>query len=162
MQTTIVAPATAHGQSAVALVRLSGPDSLSILRQITKADKMFPPREQVFCRLKDGEKVLDEALVTYFPAPRSFTGEDVVEFALHGSSYIRGRLLEILCACGAVPAQRGEFSYRAFLNGKMDLTRAEAVMDLVSASSGRGAKSALEQLNGSLYKIISEIQNQVT
>ncbi|MBR2865768.1 MAG: tRNA uridine-5-carboxymethylaminomethyl(34) synthesis GTPase MnmE [Elusimicrobiaceae bacterium] len=159
MQTTIVAPATAHGQSAVALVRLSGPDSLSILRQITKADKMFPPREQVFCRLKDGEKVLDEALVTYFPAPRSFTGEDVVEFALHGSSYIRGRLLEILCACGAVPAQRGEFSYRAFLNGKMDLLEAQGLCDLISAGNKAAHDLAISSLDGRLSEKFNQIKD---
>ena len=135
MSTTICAPATAPGQSAISIIRVSGPDSLALLCKITTAEKIFPPREQVFCRIYDGKTVLDEALVTYFPAPRSFTGEDVVEFALHGSAYIRGRLLEILCAAGAEPAKRGEFSYRAFLNGKMDLLEAQGLCDLISAGN---------------------------
>ena len=161
MQTTIVAPATAAGQSAVALVRLSGPASLSILRKLTQADKVFAPRQQVFCRLKDGESVLDEALVTYFPAPRSFTGEDVVEFALHGSPYIRGRLLELLCQAGAVAAKRGEFSYRAFLNGKMDLLEAQGLCDLISAGNKAAHDLALSSLDGRLSEKFDHIKNSL-
>ena len=162
MQTTIVAPATAAGQSAVALVRLSGPESLSILRKLTQADKVFPPRQQVFCRLKDGETVLDEALVTYFPAPRSFTGEDVVEFALHGSPYIRGRLLELLCQAGAVAAARGEFSYRAFLNGKMDLLEAQGLCDLISAGNKAAHDLALSSLDGRLSEKFTHMKTALS
>ncbi|MBR3604380.1 MAG: tRNA uridine-5-carboxymethylaminomethyl(34) synthesis GTPase MnmE [Elusimicrobiaceae bacterium] len=162
MQTTIVAPATAAGQSAVSLVRLSGPESLSILRKLTQANKVFPPREQVFCRLKDGDSVLDEALVCYFPAPRSFTGEDVVEFALHGSAYIRGRLLELLCQAGAVPAARGEFSYRAFLNGKMDLLEAQGLCDLISAGNKAAHDLALSSLDGRLSEKFTHIKSALS
>ncbi len=159
MQTTICAPATAPGQSAVSLVRLSGPDSLAVLRKIVSTDKTFPPREQVFCRLYDGKKVLDEALVTYFPAPRSFTGEDVVEFAVHGSPYIRGRLLELLCAAGAEPAKRGEFSYRAFLNGKMDLLEAQGLCDLISAGNKAAHDLALSSLDGRLSEKLNGVKD---
>ena len=159
MSGTIVAPATASGQSAVALIRLSGPESLSVLRKVTRTDRVFAPREQVFCRLYDGEKVLDEALVTYFPAPRSFTGEDVVEFAVHGSPYIRGRLLEVLCACGAEPARRGEFSYRAFLNGKMDLLEAQGLCDLISAGNKAAHDLALSSLDGRLSEKLNAVKN---
>ena len=120
MQTTICAPVTGDGKCAVSVIRLSGPQALALARKITASGVDFPPRKQVFCALMDGQSVLDKALVTYFQAPNSFTGEDVVEFSVHGSPYIRGRLLEILCRLGAVPARRGEFSYRAFLNNKMD------------------------------------------
>ena len=159
MTTTICAPATAPGQSAIALVRLSGPESLAVLHKITAADKTFPPREQVFCRLYDGKNVLDEALVTYFPAPRSFTGEDVVEFAVHGSPYIRGRLLELLCAAGAEPAKRGEFSYRAFLNGKMDLLEAQGLCDLISAGNKAAHDLALSSLDGRLSEKLNGVKN---
>ncbi len=159
MSTTICAPATAPGQSAISIIRVSGPDSLALLCKITTAEKIFPPREQVFCRIYDGKTVLDEALVTYFPAPRSFTGEDVVEFALHGSAYIRGRLLEILCAAGAEPAKRGEFSYRAFLNGKMDLLEAQGLCDLISAGNKAAHDLALSSLDGRLSEKLNGVKN---
>lgn len=162
MQTTICAPATGVGQGAVSLIRLSGPQALSILKKLIHGEKSFPPREQVFCRLYDGEKVLDEALVTYFAAPRSFTGEDVVEFALHGSSYIRGRLLELLCAYGAQPAKRGEFSYRAFLNGKMDLIQAQGLCDLISAGNKAAHEVAVSSLDGRLSDKLNHIKTALT
>ena len=95
MQTTICAPVTGEGKSAVAVVRLSGPQALAITRVLCPACQDWQPRRQNLCRIMDGEAVLDSALVTYFKAPHSFTGEDVVEFALHGSPYIRGRVLEL-------------------------------------------------------------------
>lgn len=156
MQTTICAPATGPGQSAIALVRLSGPDALAILQKITGGNKQFPPRKQVFCRLMDGNQILDEGLVTYFAAPHSFTGEDVVEFALHGSPYIKGRLLEILCAQGATAAKRGEFSYRAFLNGKMDLVQAQGLCDLIAAGNKAAHDVALSSLDGRLSEKLLE------
>lgn len=162
MTSTICAPATAPGLGAVALVRLSGPEALPILHRLTGGEKQFPVREQVFCRLYDGTQVLDEALVTYFAAPRSFTGEDVVEFALHGSSYIRGRLLELLCAAGAVPAQRGEFSYRAFINGKMDLLQAQGVCDLISAGNKAAHDLALSSLDGRLSRLLAGTKTALT
>ena len=148
MQTTICAPATAAGSGAISVVRVSGPAALSMLKKLKVEKKQFPPRQQVFCRIYDGEKMLDEALVTYFEAPRSFTGEDIVEFALHGSAYIRGRLLELLCQLGAVPARRGEFSYRAFLNGKMDLVQAQGLCDLIAAGNIAAHEVALSSLDG--------------
>ena len=162
MNSTVCAPITAAGQSAVALVRHSGPDCLALLHRLTGGKKDFPPRRQVFCRLYDGETVLDEALVTYFKAPHSFTGEDVAEFALHGSPYIRGRLLELLCAAGAVPAQRGEFSYRAFLNGKMDLLEAQGLCDLISAGNKAAHDLALSSLDGRLSEKLNRLKAQLT
>ncbi|MBR3632371.1 MAG: tRNA uridine-5-carboxymethylaminomethyl(34) synthesis GTPase MnmE [Elusimicrobiaceae bacterium] len=156
MITTICAPATAAGQGAVSLVRISGPKALSLLLQLTNGKKEFLPRVQTFCRLYDGNKLLDEALVTYFPAPRSFTGEEVVEISLHGSAYIRGRLLELLCVLGAVPAKRGEFTYRAFLNGKMDLIQAQALCDLIAAGNKSAHEVALSSLDG---RLSNQLQN---
>ncbi len=162
MQTTICAPATGPGQSAVSLIRLSGPQALAILHKLTKGQKTFPAREQVFCRLYDGEQILDEALVTYFAAPRSFTGEEVVEFALHGSAYIRGRLLELLCASGAEPAKRGEFSYRAFLNGKMDLLQAQGLCDLIAAGNKAAHDLAVSSLDGRLSGCLMQTKTALT
>ena len=93
MQSTICALASGQG-GAVALVRLSGPDALVITHTLTSKTQLFEPRRQTFCSIYDGKNILDKALVTYFKAPHSFTGEDVVEFALHGSPYIIGRTLE--------------------------------------------------------------------
>lgn len=162
MQTTICAPATGPGLGAISLIRLSGPEALSILHKLAGDKKQFPPREQVFCHIYDGQKVLDEALVTYFSAPRSFTGEDVVEFALHGSPYIRGRLLELLCQYGAQPAKRGEFSYRAFLNGKMDLLQAQGLCDLIAAGNQAAHELALSSLEGRLSHCLDNTKQVLT
>ena len=161
MQTTICALATGNG-GAVALVRLSGPEALSILRRVTGREKPFEPRRQTFCTLYDGKDVLDKALVTYFQAPYSFTGEDVVEFALHASPYIKGRLLEIVCALGAVPAQRGEFSQRAFLNGKMDLVEAQGLCDLIASGNKASHKLAMDALGGRLSTCLNEIKDKLS
>ena len=134
MQSTICALASGQG-GAVALVRLSGPDALVLTHTLTGNTVLLEPRRQTFCPLYDGKHILDKALVTYFKAPHSFTGEDVVEFAVHGSPYIKGRLLELLCAYGARPAKRGEFSQRAFLNGKLDLVEAESICALIASDT---------------------------
>lgn len=148
MQTTICALATGMG-GAVALVRTSGPDVLCILNTVTRHQN-WEPRKQIFCTIYDGETVLDKALVTYFPNPHSFTGEDVAEFAVHASPYIKGRLLEVLCAAGAVPAKRGEFSQRAFLNGKMDLIEAQGLCDLIASGNKASHRLAMAGLDGKL------------
>ncbi len=160
MQTTICALATGNG-GAVALVRLSGPDALSILQRVS-GKSSFEPRHQTFCTLYDGKEVLDKALVTYFQAPHSFTGEDVVEFALHASPYIKGRLLEILCTLGAVPAKRGEFSQRAFLNGKMDLVEAQGLCDLIASGNKASHKLAMDSLGGKLSTRLNELKEKLT
>lgn len=159
---TICAPATGPCAGAVGLVRLSGPRALPILRALTRTDKPFEPRRQTFCTLYDGEEPLDKALVTYFKAPHSFTGEDVVEFAVHGSAYIKGRLLELLCAHGASAARRGEFSYRAFLNGKMDLLEAQGLCDLISSGNKAAHRLAMNSLDGKLSVRLKEIRQTLS
>lgn len=157
MQTTICALATGTG-GAVALVRLSGPMAFSILNQVTRTGKKWEPRRQSYCTIYDGEEILDKALITCFPGPNSFTGEDVVEFALHGSSYIKGRLLEVLCLLGAEPAKRGEFSQRAFMNGKMDLLEAQGLCDLISAGNKASHKLAMDSLGGKLSARVESLK----
>lgn len=162
MQTTICAPVTGEGKCAVSVIRLSGPQALEFTRQIAAPGTQFTARKQVFCALMDGQTVLDKALVTYFKAPNSFTGEDVVEFSVHGSPYIRGRLLEILCRLGAVPARRGEFSYRAFLNGKMDLVEAQGLCDLISAGNKEAHSIAMSSLDGRLSARLEGVKKTLT
>ena len=159
MKDTIYALATPVG-GAIAVIRISGPEAKAAL------EKIFTGKIQhkylSHGAIMDRDTPVDDGMGVYFAAPNSYTGEEMAELFIHGGYAVSKKVLAAISKTGLRPAAPGEFTQRAFLNGKMDLTRAEAVMDLVSASSGRGAKSALEQLNGSLYKIISEIQNEVT
>ena len=147
---TIAAIATPPGQGAIALLRLSGPEAGAIARGVFSR-AVGPPRIQTHgaIRAADGA-VIDEVLLTWFPAPRSYTGEDVVEIACHGGMLVTRKVLDRLLEAGARPAEPGEFSQRAFLNGKMDLTQAEAVMDLISAQTDLALRAAHEQLAGRL------------
>ena len=158
---TICAVATGVANGAVSIIRLSGARARTIASSVTQKDN-WVPRQQFFCTIYDGKDVLDKALVTYFEAPHSFTGEDVVEFAIHGSSYIKGRLLEILCELGAVPAKRGEFSQRAFFNGKMDLVEAQGLCDLIAAGNKAAHDIALHSLQGELSARLQNIKRALT
>jgi tRNA modification GTPase len=152
-ETTICALAT-PGTGAIAVIRVSGPDSYSIVERVFQpatagkglADQS--PNTIHFGTINDGEKVLDEVLVSLFRAPHSYTGEDLIEISCHGSPYIQQKILELLVAHGARPAKPGEFTQRAFMNGKMDLSQAEAVADLVAAESEGAHRVALQQLRG--------------
>ncbi len=155
---TICALSTGPAHGAVAIVRLSGPDTLAVLNHVVANAPVWQPRRQTLCTLLDGTTVLDKALVTYFKAPHSFTGEDVAELAVHGSPYITGRLLEILCKLGARPANRGEFSQRAFLNGKMDLLEAQGLCDLIASGNRAAHELAMQQLEGKLSAYIDRIK----
>ena len=151
---TICAISTAQGMGAIAVLRLSGAEAFSV------CEKVFIPAKRAkrlsqqagnsvhFGRINDGEKDIDEVLVSVFRAPHSFTGEDIVEIACHGAPYIQQLLLQLLIKNGARLAQPGEFTQRAFLNGKMDLSQAEAVADLISAQSEAARRVALQQMRG--------------
>ncbi len=145
---TIVAIATAPGRGGVGVVRLSGPQALSIASSIV-GERLLSPRLAHFCRFRnqDGD-VLDEGLVISFPAPHSFTGEDVVELQGHGGPVILDMLVATCIEAGARQARAGEFSQRAFLNDKMDLTQAEAIADLIDAGTAASARAALHSLQG--------------
>lgn len=158
---TIAAIASPPGTGAVALLRLSGPGAKRIAAAIFsgRPAEAWVPRQQHFgriCNLR-GE-VIDEVLLTWFPGPNSFTGEDVVEIGCHGGVLVSRRILESLVASGAVPAAPGEFSERAFLNGRLDLTQAEAIMDLISARTDLALKAAREQLGGLLGREVEGIR----
>ncbi len=153
VQDTIVAPATAPGPAAVAIIRLSGPAAIEILRTILfPVGTQLKPRSVALGDVRDPETnaAIDRALAVIMPAPRSLTGEDVAELHCHGGPYLVRRVLGLALRCGARMAEPGEFSRRAFLNGRMDLTAAEAIADLVAARGESALALALSHLNGGL------------
>ena len=158
---TIAALATAPGNGAVAIVRLSGPAARAIGAALTGVDAR--PRYAEVCtfRSASGEPV-DRGLVLYFPAPRSYTGEDVVELHGHGGRVVSDALLAHAYALGARPAEPGEFTLRAFLNDKLDLLQAEAVADLVASGSSAAARAALRSLDGAFSARVAAIQEALT
>lgn len=153
MNDTIAAISTPFGEGALAVLRLSGPRAIAVADGLffskVKASEL-PPRVAQFGTIEDRGGKVDEVLLTVFRAPASYTGEDVVEISGHGGVLVSRRILELLFTHGARPAQPGEFTQRAFLNGKMDLTQAEAVMDVISAQTELALKAATEQLEGRL------------
>lgn len=163
LDSTIVACATAPGQSAIAVVRMSGPKSSSIAGKIWQplTKKTPKPRELVLGWLLDGDNKIDQAMVVYMPAPHSYTGEDIVEIHLHGSMAIVHKTIQLCVNNGAKLAQNGEFSKRAYLNGKLDLSQAEAVSELISSSNTRMMRLASKQLSGELSKNIADIKSQL-
>lgn len=159
---TIAAQATAAGQGAIAVIRMSGSGCMNILEQCTPASfaSHLQPRRAALTHILDANgAVIDQVLVTHFPAPASYTGEDTVELSCHGGMLVTDRLLKRLYRCGASPAEPGEFTKRAFLNGRMDLTQAEAVMDVISAGSDLALKAAQTQLQGSIGSRVEELKD---
>jgi tRNA modification GTPase len=150
MKDTIFAPASGSGRAGIAVYRLSGPATASVIGGLTGAP-MPPARRAVLrhIRAADGE-LIDQGLVLWFPGPASFTGEDVAELHLHGSRAVSTALTDCLVNFGLRPAEAGEFSRRAFEAGKMDLTQAEAIADLVAADTAAQRRQALRQLDGAL------------
>ncbi len=162
-RTTIAAVATPLGAGAVSLVRLSGPDAIAIADLATagKASSVMP-RTTRYCELIDASgQVLDDGLMTVFRAPHSYTGEDSVEFTGHGGILITREVLGRFLACGAAAAGPGEFTQRAFLNGKLDLTQAEGVMDLISAQTRLSLRAARSQLEGTLGRRTTEARDEL-
>lgn len=151
-RTTIAAVASPTGTGAVSLVRISGPDALKVAdRAIDGRVSCQMPRVSRLCRIKDPSgHVIDDGLLTVFRAPNSYTGEDCVEFTGHGGILVTREVLACFLTNGAVPAGPGEFTRRAFLNGKLDLTQAEGVMDLISAQTRLSLRAARSQLEGTL------------
>lgn len=147
---TIAALATPPGTGALAVIRVSGALARAVVQGCT-CGKELVPRMATLVRVRDARNlVIDECLATYFAGPASFTGEDTVELSCHGGMLVARRVLERLLACGARPAEPGEFSRRAFENGKLDLTQAEAVMDIISAGSDLALRAAQNQLQGAI------------
>jgi tRNA modification GTPase len=156
---TIMAQATARGKSALAILRLSGPEAISILESLFRPRRRFKDMPSHSCRvglLSDGESTVDQVVATLYRAPNSYTGEDLVEISCHGGPLIVSQILTLLEQAGARPAIEGEFTNRAFLNGKIDLAQAEAICALIEARSSAGARAALRILAGDLGKTLSQ------
>ena len=153
MNDTIAAISTPFGEGAIAIVRLSGPRAAAIADAVFRGGATLRealPRTQLFGKILEGEKVIDEVLACVHRGPASYTGEDVVEISCHGGILVTREILRILLEHGARSANPGEFTERAFLNGKLDLTQAEAVMDLITAKTDLALRAAAGQLEGRL------------
>lgn len=159
-QELIAAVATAPGQSGVGVIRASGLGAIEVAEQLMGAPAQA--RHAHYTTLRYQDEVLDDAVVLSFPGPRSFTGEDVVEFHCHGSPVVLARLLRVLCDLGARIARPGEFSERAFLNGKLDLAQAEAIADLIASGSEQAARAALRSLSGVFSDRIHQLADGLT
>ena len=157
---TIVAIASPPGRGAVALVRLSGPEAFAIAARHLRAIPV-EPRVAHLCDVLDGVGKLDQALVTLFPAPNSFTGEDVVEFSTHGGYVVPSSIVAALTASGARQALPGEFTRRAVLNGKLDIIQAEAIGDLIDARSHVMQRTAIDQLDGGLSRRLLALREDI-
>lgn len=166
---TIVALATASGAAAIAVLRISGPKAIEIVQPFFYKNNQSvpytihsaPPRQQVFGTIRSDKSVLDEVLLTYFPAPGSYSGEPTIEIACHGSVFIQQQLLQLFLSNGARMAEPGEFTMRAYLNGKMDLSQAEAVADLINSQSTLTHKMALKQMRGGYSSKINQLRDQL-
>ena len=159
---TIVARATAAGVGAIAVVRVSGPSALKLTDELLKIAVADKPTHTAHLRtMYDGDGVMDEALITLFKGSKSYTGEDTVEVSVHGSEYIVSRLLRAYMDKGARLAEPGEFTQRAFLNGKLDLAQAEAVADLIASEHRIAHDLALKQLKGGFSKDIAALRDRL-
>ena len=162
-QDTIAAIATADAMGAISVIRLSGTDSIHIVEKLT--GKTFANKGGYtihYATIYEGIEAIDEVLVSLFKSPKSYTGEDVVEISCHGGVYLTRKVLSLLLGAGARMARRGEFTERAFLNGKMDLAQAEGINDLIWAKDEMNAKSAIHSLKGSVAKIMKPLEEDLT
>lgn len=158
---TIAAIGTALSNSGISIIRISGSESLNIVSKIFKTSKELKPNSIVFGKIVDNGKILDNVLVSYFKNPSSYTGEDVCEINCHGGVEITKQILELVLENGARLAEAGEFSKRAFLNGKMDLIQAESVISLINSKSRTQSRIAVNNLEGNLSKKISDLREEL-
>jgi tRNA modification GTPase len=158
---TIVALATPPGVSALAVLRLSGPDVLALIRPLLVRSPEWRPQQAVHLTLRKGAERLDDVVATYWQKPRSYTGEDILEISCHGNPLIAQKIMEALLLEGARVALPGEFTQRAFLNGKLDLTQAEAVMDVLSAATDEALQGAQAMQTGKLGASLHEARESL-
>lgn len=158
---TIAAIGTALSNSGISIIRISGKDSLNIIRKIFVSNSKIMPNNIIYGKIVENGKVVDTVLVSYFKNPKSYTGEDVCEINCHGGVQITREILQLVLENGARLAEPGEFSKRAFLNGKMDLTKAEAVINLINSKNTTQARIAANNLEGDLYKKIKEVREEL-
>ncbi len=158
---TICAPATAPVNSSLSIIRISGPDSYRAAYSLFSGREKISHRNAVYGSIMSGDEVIDDVILTYYKSPSSFTGEDMVEISCHGNPIIVSRIMKLFFSQGVRVAQPGEFSKRAFLNGKMDLTEAEAINSLINARSDWEIKTSLEQMHGSMARVVNDIRDDV-
>ena len=163
---TIIALATASGAGAIAVLRVSGPEAISVsnslFRSIHNKSLLTQATHTVHLgHVMDGKRILDEVLLSLFKNPQSYTGEDVVEISCHGSSYIQQEIMQLFIRKGCRAAEAGEFTLRAFLNGKMDLSQAEAVADLIASDSASAHQIALQQMRGGFSSEIKNLREEL-
>ncbi|WP_449188637.1 tRNA uridine-5-carboxymethylaminomethyl(34) synthesis GTPase MnmE [Tannerella forsythia] len=166
-KSTICAVSTAPGVGGIAVIRVSGPEALPVALRLFRCGGETPvaesvkPRYAYYGEVIAGDELVDEVVLTYFRAPHSFTGEDTVEISCHGSVYIRRRLLECLVGEGCQMAQPGEFTRRAYLNGRMDLSSAEAVADIIASESKAQHQMAMKQLRGGYSEELNALREEL-
>ena len=160
---TIVALATAPGIGAIAVIRISGPKAIEIVNALfDKKNLSVQPSHTIHVGLiKDEKEVLDEVVVSLFKNPKSYTGEDVIELSCHGSPYIQQRIIEAITKRGARLAKPGEFTQRAFLNGKLDLIQAEAVADIIASNTQASKNAALKNMKGGFSSSLKYLREQL-
>lgn len=160
---TIVALATPPGSGAIGIIRLSGSRAIPIVNSIFKGKNLLLQQGYTvhYGEIIHESEVIDQVLITLFKTPKSYTGEDMVEISCHGSSYILETVIQLCIQKGAVPAMPGEFTQRAFLNGKMDLTQAEAVADLIASNASAAHKAALHNLKGGFKHVLDGMREQL-
>ena len=164
MEKTIAAISTANGIGGLGVIRISGENAIETAEKIfvsVSGKKLSELKgyTAAYGKIYDGDELIDEAVVLVFRAPHSYTGEDVAEISCHGGLYVTKRVLRAVLKNGAVPAEAGEFTKRAFLNGKLGLTEAEAVMDIISAKGSQSAKAALSCMEGKLRQRIDSVRD---
>jgi len=160
---TIVAIATPPGEGAIGVIRLSGSNAISVVNAIFKGKNLEeqPSHTLHFGRIVDGDKVIDEVVVSLYKGPKSYTGEDIAEISCHGSAYVQQQIIGLCAAHGARMAKPGEFTMRAFLNGKLDLTQAEAVADLIASDSSSAHKAAMHNLRGGFSSDLAAMREEL-
>jgi tRNA modification GTPase len=160
---TIVALATPSGSGAIGVIRLSGPEAITITQQVFKGKDLSKQASHTihFGTIRDGEHIIDEVLVSLFIGPHSYTKEHVVEISTHGSSYIIQKIIRLLISKGARAAKAGEFTLRAFLNGQLDLSQAEAVADLIASDSQASHQLAMQQMRGGFSNQLQQLREEL-
>ena len=162
MTSTISAIATAPGRGAIAIIRVSGPKSAEAYRALINKPAVPVPNLIKPAWIYDGKDKLDHSMLVFFSSPNSFTGEDMLEIHCHGSRVVQDSIMRVLNENGIIPAKPGEFSERAYYNGKIDVAQAEAIMELVASENSQIAKLATRQLAGEFSKKIATIRDSVT
>lgn len=160
---TIAAKTTADGVSAINIIRISGTESISIVNEIFKGKDLTqqPSHTIHYGHIHDHSQTIDEVMVSIFRSPKTFTTEDIIEISCHGGNFIADEILKLLISKGIRIAEKGEFSKRAYLNGRLDLTEAESIMDLVNAKSFEQLKIANKQLQGDILTLVTNLQNKI-